>query len=466
MFKIILANFHLEKILWIVKTKIKYMIMAALVCAAVLGGFAFLTQKSTYRAKISFYVYSNPDYVSDTGVNISSSDISSAKQLLNSYMQIINSDNFLQQVIDTANLSNSYSIAALRSEIHAEAVEGTAVFYVTVYDSDAVNAMNIANAIGKLAPDKVISIVKAGGIEVLDSAALPTVPYQSTSVIKYAALGGGAGFIIAAFVCILRGLCNTVVRRKYEIEDLFTIPILGEVPQIEPKEGETKVNVYLNDKSEFTYKEAYNNIRTNLLFTSKGQKCPVYAFTSADTFEGKSMNIINTGIAYAQVDKKVLVIDADMRKSAMAERLGYLKKEGLSEYLAGITDQLVITHMGNGIDVVFSGSMPPNPSELLMSEKWKEILDEYKKKYDVILVDLPPLGIVSDALALVDQATGYIIVVRENVTHFERTELVVRKLEPLNANICGIIYNGISMSSPDYRYKSYGKEYVRTEEQK
>lgn len=460
MFKIILANFHLEKILWIIKKNIKYMIMVALISAALLGGFAIVTQKSTYKAKISFYVYSNPDYVSDTGVNISSSDISSAKQLLNSYMQIIYSDNFLEQVIEKAGLQDKYSIGMLKNEITAESVEGTAVFYVTVFDSDAVNARNIANAIGELAPDKIISVVKSGGIEVLDKASLPTVPYKSTSVVKYALVGGVAGFMIMAVIFIFRGLCNTVVRRRYEIEDMFTIPILGDVPQISAKDNKSKVKVYLDETSDFTYKEAYNNIRSNLLFTSKGQKCPVYAFTSADTFEGKSMNIINVGISYAQAGKKVLVIDADMRKSAMSESLGYLKKEGLSEYLAGITKNLTTTKLGNGVDVIFSGGFPPNPSELLVSEKWSELLKESKEKYDVILVDLPPLGIVSDALAMVDEATGYILIVRENVTHFERTELVVRKLEPLNANICGIIYNGISTNSPDYRYRSYGKEYV------
>ncbi|MGN1188098.1 MAG: tyrosine-protein kinase family protein, partial [Lachnospiraceae bacterium] len=110
----------------------------------------------------------------------------------------------------------------------------------------------------------------------------------------------------------------------------------------------------------------------------------------------------------------------------------------------------------DNLDNVTYGRLPPNPSELLTRSRWEEFINQSKEKYDVIFVDLPPLGIVSDALALVDIATAYILVVREKVTKFEREKMIVQKLEPLNANICGFVYNGISMKSPDYNYRHYG----------
>lgn len=197
MFKTIINNFHLEKLIWIIKSKFLYMLLAALIGAVLTGGYATLTQTSTYRAQISFYVYSNPDYVTDTGVNLSSSDITQANSLLTSYMQILNSATFLNEIIDYTGLEQ-YTVEALQKRITAAAVSNTAVFKVSVLDQNPVNAMNIANAIGDLAPDEIISIVKSGGIEVLDAAELPTEPYTSTSVLMYALIGAVLGFAIVA----------------------------------------------------------------------------------------------------------------------------------------------------------------------------------------------------------------------------------------------------------------------------
>ena len=457
MFKTILSNFHLEKILWIIKSKLKYMILAGLVCAMLGSAFAYFNQSSLYQARISFYVYSNPEYVTDTGVNLSTNEISSAKSLLDSYMQILKSTTFLNKVIDALDLEQyGYTATYLKSHIGASAVSNTTVFYVNVLDENPILAMEIANTIGELAPSEIIRIVKSGGIQVLDEAVLPTTPYSATSVFKYALLGGAAGFIIVAFIAMLKGLLDTTVRRKYEIEDMFTIPIIGTVPLVIPQKNQ-KPDVILREESPFVIKEAYNDIRANLLYTARGQKCPVYAITSADMNEGKSLNSLNIAISYAQIGKKVLLIDADMRRSKFKKILGIDNvKTGLSEYLAGINQKLDIIKQQDNLDIVTSGGFPPNPSELLTSSRWEEFINKSKESYDVIFVDLPPLGIVSDALALVDIATAYILVVREKVTKFEREKMIVQKLEPLNANICGFVYNGISMKSPDYNYRHYG----------
>lgn len=460
MFKTILSNFHLEKVFWIIKKKLKFMILAGVFCALLGAGFAYYTQTSTYVASISFYVYSNPDYVTDTGVNISTSDISQANTLLDSYMQIIKSRTFLEEVRKEAGLEKKYSIGAMQNAIGAVAVERTAVFNVSVYDEDPVNAMQIANAIGKLAPDEIISIVKSGGIEILDQAELPTVPYASTSIVKYTVVGAAAGIFLVAFIVLLRGLLNTTVRRMYEIEDMFTIPILGTVPLMEADNPKQKVDVVLKDDSPFSMKESYSNIRANLLFTGKGEKCPVYIMTSADTNEGKSMNLLNIAISYAQMQKRVLYIDADLRKSRLKEALDLKDEEGLSEYLASMNEELNVISFVENMDVIAAGKVPPNPAELLSGKRWDELIAQKKEEYDAIFIDVPPVGVVADALVMTSCATAFILVVREMVTHYERTEMIVSKLEAIDADICGFVYNGIAEKSPDYNYKKYGKEYA------
>lgn len=459
MFKTILNNFHLEKLIWIIKSKLTYMVLAGLLCAMLAGAFASVTRTVTYQAEISFYVYSNPDYAQDNGVNLSSSEIAQANTLLASYMQILYSNSFLNKIIEETGLEN-YTTSALQKRISATSVSDTAVFEVRVLDENPLNAMLIANAIGELAPDEITRIVKSGGLEVLDEAELPTEPYASTSVFMYALLGGAAGFVLVAVWAVVKGLLNTTIRRPYEIEDLFTIPILGAVPLLLPEKENRKASALLEDGSSFALKEAYSNIRMNLLFMKTEEKCPVYAVTSADCEEGKTFNALNLGAAFAQLGRKVLVIDADMRRSSMAELLELNDlKEGLSEYLEGITKEVSVLHRTENLDIILAGILPPNPAELLVYDKWYELLEKSKEEYDVIFVDLPSLGIVSDALSMAQTATAYILVVREQMTHFEREEMIVRKLEAVDADICGFIYNGMSTTSPDYNFKRYGKEY-------
>ncbi len=457
MFETILTNFHLEKIFWILKTKLKYILFVSILFALGMGVYANYTSTSTYLAQISFYVYSNPDYITDPTVNISNSDLTQAKNLVSSYMQILRSKSFINKLREETGLS--YPTEYIRNSISASSVEDTAAFIVNVINPNPTDAMNIANAIGNLAPNEITRIVKSGGIEVLDRAELPTAPYQSTSVIKLVLIGGLGGFALSTFLFMIRGLLDTTIRKKQEVKDIFSIPILGDVPQLlSPSKREIIIKI-LNSESPFALREAYNNIRANLLFTGGGEKCPIYAITSADIAEGKTLNTINLAISYAQLDKKILVIDADMRKSSMSATLDIEQIDGLSEFLAGIVDVPRVTEYTYNVHVISTGKIPPNPAELLSSSRWNDFLEHCKNEYDAVFIDLPPVGIVSDALLVARNITAYILVVRERVTKYDREKMIVQKIEALGANICGFIYNGISMKSQDYEYKYYGNEY-------
>ena len=130
------------------------------------GAYAYLTNSTLYRAEVSFYVYSDPDYVYDSSVNISNSEFTQAKNLVQSYILILKSNTILQKVLEEAGLD--YGTEALSGRIGTSVVENTAVFYVYTYDSDPYRAMELANAIGRVAPKEIGRIVKSGGIEVID----------------------------------------------------------------------------------------------------------------------------------------------------------------------------------------------------------------------------------------------------------------------------------------------------------
>ena len=429
MLETILNNFHLEKILWILQKRIAYIMILGVLGGMAGGAYAYLTNSTLYRAEVSFYVYSDPDYVYDSSVNISNSEFTQAKNLVQSYILILKSTTILQKVLEGAGL--------------------------------AYRALELANAIGRVAPKEIGRIVKSGGIEVIDYATLPEAPYSSTSLVKYA-LVGFAGCFGASFVLfLLAGLMDTTIRRRYELKLAFRIPVLGDIPQIQAPDRKSKPVLVLGENSSFAVKESYNTIRANLLFTGKGERCPVYAVTSADKDEGKTLNSVNIAISYAQLGKKVLLIDGDMRNMSVASLLKLRGRLGLSQYLAGLRETPQIVEYRQNLDVLVGGENPPNPSELLGGERMKELLTTLRSRYDCIIIDLPPVGIVTDALLLSHEVTAYLLVVRAGVSHMSREKSAVTLLEQVDADICGILFNGLPPKSKDcnYRLQQYWQEY-------
>lgn len=461
MIETMIYNFNLARIIYVIKKYIAAIIVAACIGGIVAGAAAYFMGSTIYRAEVSFYVYSNPDYINDNTVNVSSYDFSAAKDLIESYTQVLKSDTVLNKVIEKLGLN--CSAEDLAQVINSESVEDTAVFYVYVDYSDPYTAMKIANAIADVAPAEITRIVKSGGIEVIDRADLPSDPYQSVSMTKFIMLGAGALGGIAFLLFFCAGLLDATVRRKYEITNSFTLPILGDIPEnIDGKD------ILLKKDSPFVMRESYNLIRTNILFTNKGVKCPLIAFTSAISSEGKTLACINTATSFAQLGKKILMIDGDMRSPAIGKSIGITENEtGLSEYLAGLTETLnIIATDTEGVGFLPSGMIPPNPSELLATEKFSGMITGLKEKYDYIFIDLPPVNVVSDASMVINTVTSYCMVVRVDYSKLTYTKQAVSMLEQIGANISGFIYNGVSENSEDYRYREFQNEYTQGDSKK
>lgn len=457
MIETILGNFHLEKILWIVKKRLAWMIIFGAVGGMLGGAYAALTSRTVYRADVSFYVYSNPDYVYDSSVNITNAEFTQAKNLLQSYMLILKSDTVMQKVIDELGLNCTTS--ELADNISSRIAENTAVFYVYVYHSDPYSAMEIANAIAQVAPSEISRIVKSGGIEVIDYAALPQSPYSSTSLVKFVLIGFIGGFGLSAALFLLLGLMDTTIRRRYELRLAFRIPVIGEIPMMTAPSKKVKTEKILGDDSPFAIKESYNTLRANMLFTGRGEKCPVYVVTSAEQNEGKTLNSINIAVSYAQLGKRCLLIDGDMRNLSVASMLGMDSAAGLSQYLAGMQEKAEPQEIRKNLFVLTGGAVPPNPAELIAGDRMELLLEEMKRQFDCIIIDMPPVGIVTDALLLTKLATAYILIVRAYQSKLGKEKSVVAMLEQVDANICGIVFNGLNPKSEDYNYKSYKHDY-------
>lgn len=214
------------------------------------------------------------------------------------------------------------------------------------------------------------------------------------------------------------------------------------------------------DKLPYFLEEAYNSLRTNLWFCGKDVK--VVAVTSCIPNDGKTSICINLARSIAESDKKVLLIDADMRKSVIAGRyrIGNAPN-GLSHLLAGhceLEDALCGTNIDN-LYMILAGPVPPNPSELLSSDEFKKLVNNVREEFDYIIIDTPPLGSVIDAAVVSKRSDGVCLAVSANQISYRLAQKVKEQLEKSGCRILGVILNKVKIKSRGYYSKYYSKYY-------
>ena len=212
----------------------------------------------------------------------------------------------------------------------------------------------------------------------------------------------------------------------------------------------------LSDKSSFVEKEAYKTLRTNIRFALRGEGCKKICITSGLPGEGKSITLLNLAISFAQAGKKVLLIDADLRRPAMARLLVEQAIPGLTNVLADLApvEEAVRKEVYPNLDVLLSGDVPPNPSELLGSEKMQKLIESMAKQYDYILVDTPPVNMVSDACVVANLLDGVLFVVRQGQSRKDTVKEAVKNLQLTGAKTLGFVLNGVELDA-DKRYHGY-----------
>lgn len=224
----------------------------------------------------------------------------------------------------------------------------------------------------------------------------------------------------------------------------------------------SKKNVYINtrlldEETPFAVREAFNQLRTNLMYTVTEQDhAPIFAITSADEGEGKSNVIANLALSFAQLEKKVLLVDGDMRCPSQFKLFKLDRRtSGLSELISGIETNVILKDIRPRVDLILSGRIPPNPSELITSPRFVEILEKWSLEYDVIFIDLPPVGIVADAMAICKQISGYIFTIRSGKDSSKMLQRALFSMEHVGAKIAGIVLN-------DYNIRGSGRYQSKT----
>ena len=493
-------EFDIQKLLFVYLSKWKSLLLCA-VAAAVLAAIVtvnFITP--VYTAGVTIYVNNAGR---DQKVNyITGSNLETAQHLVNTYIQIIGSDTVLEKVSAAGNLGMEAD--EIRRYMHAAQKGEAEIFTVKITHPDPRMATKIANAVADVAPAEIESIVEGSSTKVIDYAKLPEAP-SSPSLVKNIVVGGVLGGLFAAAYVTLMFMMDVRIKDEDELAQLFGIPVLGQIPSFgnkkehkhrkKKKRGayeayESKSDVHqstktsikkrnakrlpegqllqmerenlLSAKSDFFIREAYKTLRTNVSFTLAGEEdCKVVVVTSSLQGEGKSITAVNLAISYAMTDKKVLLVDCDMRRPKLARLMEKGNKVGLSNLLMDhdLLPEAVQHTDIEGLDVILAGNIPPNPSELLGSKQMRRLIDEMKEQYDYIFLDSPPINMVTDAAVLAPKSHGVLFLVRANQSERGSVIHAVGQLERTKAKILGFILNDADMERMHYsqskRYKSY-----------
>lgn len=219
----------------------------------------------------------------------------------------------------------------------------------------------------------------------------------------------------------------------------------------------------------FSVTEAYKLLRANIMFSFSDEgRGHVIGITSSLQSEGKSSTAVNTAYALAEAGAKVLLMDADLRRPSVAAKLSLARTPGLTNILVARGDYRELLQqnpVAPGMDVLTSGDIPPNPSELLGSNRMEKLIAELVQAYDYVIVDLPPVNVVSDAIAMSRVLDGVIMVVRSGVSEQQMLAEAMRQLKLVNVRILGFVFRdnaaggGKYSKKYNYKYKKYYSEY-------
>jgi len=382
-----------------------------------------------------------------------------SQQRVKSYASLLTSDRLAAAIARKS--SSGLTGPQIRQRLGAAPTPDTVLLQATVTDESQARSLALANVMAS----EFKSLVEA----------LETPPGESRSSIKVEVIAGPtvnptpveprparnflialiAGLLIGACLASLRELLDTTVKTSDALVRAAGAPTLASIPvESALKDSPQRLVATMADSPRA---EALRQLRTNLQFVNVDHPMRTLVVTSAVAGEGKSSTACNLATLFAEAGRKVLLIDADLRRPRIAEYLGIEGAVGLTTLLAGqaeIGD--VVQQWGTGLWVLPSGFQPPNPSELLGSEHMADLLTYFRERYDVVVVDCPPLLPVTDAAIVAARADGALLVTRARKTTLAQVTAAAAALRSVDARLLGCVLNMITPSDGDpYHYFGY-----------
>ncbi len=422
-----------------VSVTIVALLTIALTSAATLA----MTTKYTATTRLYFAVEgSNQSSLTDLAQGTSF-----AEKQMTSYAEVATSPLVLDPVIGQLNLQTTST--DLARKVTAVIPPDTVILEISVVDTDPKRSADIANAIGAKVDDVAgdLSPERADGSKAVQATTLapalvPTAP-SSPKVLRNLVLGVLLGILFGVGVALLRNLLDTKIRSEDDVRAITESPLLGVIGHDDKVPAHP---IILRDEPLSAAAESVRRLRTNIKFTDVGDHPRSIVITSAIPGEGKSTTALNLAVALADAGSRVILVDADLRRPSVASCMGMEGRVGLTTVLIGRAElRDVIQHWQNStLDVLASGRIPPNPSELLGSAAMERLLGELTARYDVVLLDTPPLLPVTDAAVLSGLVGGSLLVIGADRVHRPQLQQAIESLQTAGAHLHGVVVNKIA----------------------
>lgn len=418
------------------------------------------------------YHYVVPKYKSTSTLLLIPSDTYENKELTNiellinselirTYSSIAQNSKILKQTIH--NLELDMTEKQLLKQMEVNIIDDSYIIEISIEDTDAKKSMDITNELSDVFLKEIKNIYNLNNIGVVDQAQFPMRPYNvhhTKDIILFLMAGVMASF---AYIMIIYIFDNTI-KKEEDIENYIHIKSLGNIPVHNDKNQEI-----IDKRNAKTYiTECINNIRTNILYMNSAKNAKTVLVTSCTPQEGKSWVSANIATSFAKTNKKVLLIDADMRKGRAHRIFKVSNKKGLSNYLNHITGnvrkdiRLGINYIQEtkipNLHILTNGTVPPNPSELLDSKNMKELIAILKNVYDIIIVDAPPCKLVTDSIVLSTVMDSTILVVNSEITKINELNEVKKSIKTVGGEVIGAVLNKKKVAGKIYS-KGYSYEY-------
>jgi capsular exopolysaccharide synthesis family protein len=433
----------------------RWWVVAAAVALA-LGLSTVITMQTPprYATSVTFFI-TTPN----TGVTDAYQGGLFSQQRVKSYASLLTGDRLARAVAARPGLG--LTPAQLRQRITAEAVTDTVLLEATVTDGSKDRSLLVAGELAVQFKALVESLETPLGkgtssvkVEVVAGPELNEVPVSPRPV-RNAGLAVLLGLVLGAAAAVMKEILDTTVKTSEALQALASAPVRAGVPfDAEAKSGPGG----LLSSGHSARAEALRQLRTNLQYVNVDRPVKTLVVTSAVPGEGKSSTACGLAILFAEAGQRVLIIDADLRRPRIAEYLGLEGAVGLTTVLVGkATVDDVLQRWGTDLWVLPSGFLPPNPSELLGSRHMADLLDRLRERFDMVIVDCPPLLPVTDAAVVAAQSDGALLLARARKTSSAQVKAAVNALQSVDARLLGCVFNMVATKGADayYYYNEY-----------
>ena len=408
----------------------------------------------TYESKISVIIGPNQSISDEYSSYQSSYDVVMYQKMVKTYSELLTSKIVLQDVIENTGLD--LNLESLESMIKIKTTTESEFINITVEGKVPEVTTLVANQLALSLKNISSDIRGVDNVILVDSASIPEKPTKPNIVINIS-LSFILGLIFSISLVVLINYLDQRIKDKDELKELITFPILGEIPDFSSVNINNKGNyLFVNESPKSLPSEAINILRTNLQFCNVNYNLKKILITSSSPSEGKSTIISNLGISMALTNKKVIIIDCDMRKPKIHRIFSLSNIIGLSHILSNQAElEECLQSSGiNNLSILTAGVIPPNPSELISSNGMKILLDRLTSNFDFILIDSPPLPLVADSQALSTFVDGTIIITKLGYTTKSALLNTKEILDGLKTNVIGVVLNNSPLdSSVNYYYQ-------------